>query len=287
MGRNLWEPTFLRRVYDMGAAEAGLVYLFITAVPGILGTFACGAIDRPPRPPRSPLVRLVPRIDLLPARPPEPRLLLLVARDARAGRPDRIRLLVRRLDAGPRLVARRDGDGPGPRPAERARGHRGDLEHDLELRRPGRRTLSRGRPQRATRGDVRRRGRALFPRDRRRDAVARHDQLSRARPAARSARHETEDSLRCAARSLFMASVMGSRQPGESTRRTRPRRPGKRRPGHDAGRRTTPPSSTRPTRPSCSGATPTSTPPSAWTPTRWAIRASARATPIASRRARS
>jgi MFS family permease len=43
MGRNLWEPTFLRRVYDMGAAEAGLVYLFITAVPGILGTFACGA----------------------------------------------------------------------------------------------------------------------------------------------------------------------------------------------------------------------------------------------------
>ena len=44
LGRNLWEPTFLRRVYDMGAAEAGLVYLFITAVPGIIGTFACGAI---------------------------------------------------------------------------------------------------------------------------------------------------------------------------------------------------------------------------------------------------
>lgn len=44
LGRNLWEPTFLRRVYDMGAAEAGLVYLFITAVPGIVGTFACGAI---------------------------------------------------------------------------------------------------------------------------------------------------------------------------------------------------------------------------------------------------
>ncbi len=44
MGRNLWEPTFLRRVYDMGAAEAGFVYLFITAVPGILGTFACGAL---------------------------------------------------------------------------------------------------------------------------------------------------------------------------------------------------------------------------------------------------
>lgn len=44
MGRNLWEPTFLRRVYDMGAAEASLVYLFIMAVPGILGTYACGAL---------------------------------------------------------------------------------------------------------------------------------------------------------------------------------------------------------------------------------------------------
>lgn len=44
MGRNLWEPTFLRRVYGLGAAETGLVYLFITAVPGILGTWACGAL---------------------------------------------------------------------------------------------------------------------------------------------------------------------------------------------------------------------------------------------------
>ncbi len=44
LGRNLWEPTFLRRVYDLGAAEAGLVYLFITAVPGIVGVFACGAL---------------------------------------------------------------------------------------------------------------------------------------------------------------------------------------------------------------------------------------------------
>ncbi|MBK7952078.1 MAG: MFS transporter [Deltaproteobacteria bacterium] len=44
MGRNMWEPTFLRRVYEIGAAEAGLVYLVITAVPGILGTFACGAL---------------------------------------------------------------------------------------------------------------------------------------------------------------------------------------------------------------------------------------------------
>ncbi|MEZ4332465.1 MAG: MFS transporter [Myxococcota bacterium] len=44
MGRNLWEPTFLRRVYGLGAAETGLVYLFITAVPGILGTWICGAL---------------------------------------------------------------------------------------------------------------------------------------------------------------------------------------------------------------------------------------------------
>ena len=44
MGRNLWEPTFLRRVYDMGAAEASLVYLFIMAVPGILGTYGCGVL---------------------------------------------------------------------------------------------------------------------------------------------------------------------------------------------------------------------------------------------------
>ena len=44
MGRNFWEPTFLRRVYEIGAAEAGLVYLFVTAVPGILGTFLCGAL---------------------------------------------------------------------------------------------------------------------------------------------------------------------------------------------------------------------------------------------------
>ncbi len=41
-GRNLWEPTFLRRVYDMGAAEASFVYLLIMAVPGILGTWGCG-----------------------------------------------------------------------------------------------------------------------------------------------------------------------------------------------------------------------------------------------------
>jgi len=44
-GRNFWEPTFLRRIYDMGAAEASLVYLFIMGVPGILGTFACAAIS--------------------------------------------------------------------------------------------------------------------------------------------------------------------------------------------------------------------------------------------------
>ena len=44
MGRQLWEPTLLRRVYDMGAAESGLVYLFIMAVPGMLGTWACGVL---------------------------------------------------------------------------------------------------------------------------------------------------------------------------------------------------------------------------------------------------
>jgi MFS family permease len=43
-GRNMWEPTFLRRVYETGAAETGLIYLFITAVPGMLGTWTCGAI---------------------------------------------------------------------------------------------------------------------------------------------------------------------------------------------------------------------------------------------------
>ncbi len=44
MGRNMWEPTFLQRVYGLGVAESGLAYLFIMGVPGMLGTYLCGAL---------------------------------------------------------------------------------------------------------------------------------------------------------------------------------------------------------------------------------------------------
>lgn len=44
MGRNMWEPTFLQRVYGLGVAESGLIYLFIMGVPGMLGTYLCGAL---------------------------------------------------------------------------------------------------------------------------------------------------------------------------------------------------------------------------------------------------
>ena len=44
LGRSAWEPTLLRRVYEMGAADAGFAYVFINAVPAVLGTYLCGAI---------------------------------------------------------------------------------------------------------------------------------------------------------------------------------------------------------------------------------------------------
>jgi len=42
MGRNLWEPTFLRRVYDMGAGEAGLWYFLTSPLPSALGIYLGG-----------------------------------------------------------------------------------------------------------------------------------------------------------------------------------------------------------------------------------------------------
>lgn len=43
-GRQIWEPTFLVRVYDMSPAQVGLTYFLIMGVPGMLGTYACGAL---------------------------------------------------------------------------------------------------------------------------------------------------------------------------------------------------------------------------------------------------
>jgi predicted MFS family arabinose efflux permease len=42
MGRNLWEPTFLRRVYEMGAGEAGTWYFFTSPLPSALGIYLGG-----------------------------------------------------------------------------------------------------------------------------------------------------------------------------------------------------------------------------------------------------
>jgi MFS family permease len=42
MGRNLWEPTFLRRVYEMGAGEAGSWYFFTSPLPSALGIYLGG-----------------------------------------------------------------------------------------------------------------------------------------------------------------------------------------------------------------------------------------------------
>ena len=44
LGRSVWEPTLLRRVYEMSAGEAGFAYVFINAVPAVIGTYVCGAI---------------------------------------------------------------------------------------------------------------------------------------------------------------------------------------------------------------------------------------------------
>lgn len=42
MGRNLWEPTFLRRVYEMGAGEAGTWYFLTSPLPSALGIYLGG-----------------------------------------------------------------------------------------------------------------------------------------------------------------------------------------------------------------------------------------------------
>lgn len=44
MGRNFWEPTFLRRVYGMDPAQAGLWYAAISPLPAALGTWLCATI---------------------------------------------------------------------------------------------------------------------------------------------------------------------------------------------------------------------------------------------------
>ena len=47
MGRGLWEPTFLRRVYEMSAIEAGGWYFFISSIPTVFGALTGGyLIDR-------------------------------------------------------------------------------------------------------------------------------------------------------------------------------------------------------------------------------------------------
>lgn len=42
MGRNLWEPTFLRRVYEMGAGEAGSWYFLTSPLPSAIGIYMGG-----------------------------------------------------------------------------------------------------------------------------------------------------------------------------------------------------------------------------------------------------
>lgn len=44
MGRNFWEPSFLRRVYGMDPAQAGLWYAVISPLPAALGVYLCAAI---------------------------------------------------------------------------------------------------------------------------------------------------------------------------------------------------------------------------------------------------
>ena len=41
-GKGAWEPTFIRRVYDMGSAAAGTWYFLTTPLPGALGIFLGG-----------------------------------------------------------------------------------------------------------------------------------------------------------------------------------------------------------------------------------------------------
>lgn len=42
MGRNLWEPSFLIRLYDMGTAEAGTWYFLTSPLPSLLGIYLGG-----------------------------------------------------------------------------------------------------------------------------------------------------------------------------------------------------------------------------------------------------
>ena len=44
MGRNLWEPTFLRRVYDMGGGEAGTWYFLTSPLPSAFGIYLGGVL---------------------------------------------------------------------------------------------------------------------------------------------------------------------------------------------------------------------------------------------------
>ena len=41
-GKGAWEPTFIRRVYEMGSGSAGTWYFFTTPIPSILGLFLGG-----------------------------------------------------------------------------------------------------------------------------------------------------------------------------------------------------------------------------------------------------
>ncbi len=54
MGRNLWEPAFLMRIYDMGPASAGVWYFATSPVPSMLGIYLGGRLadhlgERDPR----------------------------------------------------------------------------------------------------------------------------------------------------------------------------------------------------------------------------------------------
>ena len=43
-GKTLWEPTFLRRVYEMTPADVGVTYFFIYAMPVALGAYVGGRL---------------------------------------------------------------------------------------------------------------------------------------------------------------------------------------------------------------------------------------------------
>jgi len=44
MGRNLWEPSFIIRIYDMGTADAGTWYFLTSPLPSMLGIYLGGAL---------------------------------------------------------------------------------------------------------------------------------------------------------------------------------------------------------------------------------------------------